>query len=148
MKNLILTLLAFCFFSFSFSQERISVDEKMHMEQVKKNSVTVVAHINDKLKLEDKERAVVATVFSEYAHNIGKLEAKIEERLAADPANARVNSTAAKKMKFEKMAEFSKRRDVQIEEVLTEIQFKKYKEILEDFDPMTLEMIKDKKGKK
>ena len=79
MKNLILTLLAFCFFSFSFSQEKISIDGKNHIAQVKKNSVTVVGHINDALKLKDQARTVVANAFSEYAHNIGKLESKIGE---------------------------------------------------------------------
>ena len=141
MKNLILTLLAFSFISFSFSQEKSTIK---NMEILKKNSVVVVDYINTELKLDDKSKAVVANAFAEYANNLAKLQRKVGERLEKDPKNIE-----AKKMQIKKMTEFAELRDGKIMVVLTKKEIEKYKALSVNFDPMTLELKKSKKkGKK
>ena len=135
MKNLILTVLTFCAFSFSFAQSNTSKGDKI---QLKKNSVEVSDYISDELKLEDKKKAIVANAFAEYGNNISKLNDKLTVK-------SNMTDEEKNKMTFEKMAEFTKLRDSKISRILDDKQLDKYKKLSTHFDPMSLTMKKKKK---
>ena len=133
MKNLILSLLTVFAFSFSLAQ---SNDSKENAMQLKKNSVEVVDYIASELELVDKQKAVIANAFAEYAANVSKLNDKLSAK--------EMSNEAKNKMTFEKMAEFTGLRDKRIMRLLTEAQYKKYSKISNNWDPMTLTLNKKK----
>tara|TARA_B100001029_G_C14987973_1_gene410208 strand:+ start:60 stop:473 length:414 start_codon:yes stop_codon:yes gene_type:complete len=136
MKNLILTLLTVFAFTFSFAQSNTAKEDAV---KLKKNSVEVVDYLASELKLEDKEKAALSNAFAEYAHNIAKLNEKL------DAKGSKMSDKEKSKMTFEKMAEFTKLRDKKIKDVLSDSQKEKYDKISKNFDPMTLTMSKKKK---
>ena len=77
MKNLILTLLTVFAFTFSFAQSNTAKEDAV---KLKKNSVEVVDYLASELKLEDKEKAALSNAFAEYAHNIAKLNEKLDAK--------------------------------------------------------------------
>tara|TARA_B100001250_G_scaffold76438_1_gene62612 strand:+ start:199 stop:612 length:414 start_codon:yes stop_codon:yes gene_type:complete len=136
MKNLILTLLTVFAFSFSFAQSDASKEDA---KKLKQNTVAVVDYLSSELKLDGKEKAILSNAFAEYANNISKLNEKL------DAKGSKMSDKEKSKMTFEKMAEFTKLRDKNIKDVLTDSQKEKYDKISNNFDPMTLTMKKKNK---
>ena len=135
MKNLILTVLTFCAFTFSFAQSNTPKGDKI---QLKKNSVKVSTYLSEELKLDEKQKAIVANAFAEYGNNISKLNDKLSTK-------SNMTDKEKNKMTFQKMSDFTKLRDSKIRKILDKTQMDKYNKLSTHFDPMSLTMKKKKK---
>ena len=147
MKNIILTLILI-FSSLSFAVQRADIND------TKKNVPVLVNYLAKNLKLNSKQKAVVMNAFSEYANSIIVSKSKFMKKMSVDykkstKANSPRNSkddykVAERKHMTPYVLRFTEKRNAIINDVLRGKQKKQYKDLQKFFNPMTLELNKDK----
>ena len=145
MKKLILSFIAFMFFSFSFAQVDAKVNKKkVNKKELIKNSTLAVDFLKKELKLRGSKLSAVQKAFTKYAENIATMEEKmlLKDKSAAGNSEALV---ANKKAKFKMMNNFLKLRDEQATKGYSARDLEKYRKSSRSIHPFTLKIKELKK---
>tara|TARA_Y100000287_G_scaffold176739_1_gene167745 strand:+ start:900 stop:1361 length:462 start_codon:yes stop_codon:yes gene_type:complete len=147
MKNIILTIILI-FSSVSFAIQRADFNE------TKKNVPVLVDYLAQNLKLNSKQKAVVMNAFSDYANSIIVSKSKFMKQMSVDykkstkadsPRNSKDDyKVAEKKHMTPYVLRFTEKRNAIINDVLRGKQKKQYNELQKLFNPISLELKKDK----
>ena len=147
MKNIILTIILI-FSSVSFAIQRADFNE------TKKNVPVLVDYLAQNLKLNSKQKAVVMNAFSDYANSIIVSKSKFMKQMSVDykkstkadsPRNSKGDyRLAERKHMAPYVLRFTEKRNAIINDVLRGKQKKQYNELQKLFNPISLELKKDK----
>ena len=134
MKKILLTLMCIVISTLSFSQKNLDKGN------LKIASVKAVDYMHKTLKLNEKQKAIFASAYAEYAANMMKAVDKGNK--AADP---KVDPKKNRKQLNMHMLRFTEKRDRRIKECLKKKQVVQYDNLVRDINPYTLEVRQRKK---
>ena len=138
MKNLLLSVVLCLTISFSFSQSDTKSDLK-EKTFLKKNTVKAVDFLTKNLQLDSKQKAIFMNAYSEYANTVSKAKEKVKIKQADNP------TMASKKQMNEYVLRFTEKRNKVVMTCLKKKQLKKFTTLQKRINPMTLEVLPDKK---
>ncbi len=133
MKKILLTLMCVVISTLSFSQKNLDKGN------LKIASVKAVDYMHKTLKLNEKQKAIFASSYAEYAANMMK---------AVDKTNKSKKGVDPKKNRKElnmHMLRFTEKRDNRIKDCLKKKQVMQYDNLVRDIHPYTLEVKQRKK---
>ena len=133
MKKILLTLMCILISTLSFSQKNFDKGS------LKIASVKAVDYMHKTLKLNEKQKAIFASAYAEYAANMMKAVDKTnKDKKGVDPKKNR------KELNMH-MLRFTEKRDNRIKDCLKKKQVLQYDNLVRDINPYTLEVRQRKK---
>ena len=138
MKNLLLSIVMCLAISFSFSQSDTKSDLK-GKAILKKNTVKAVDFLTKNLQLDSKQKAIFMNAYSEYANSVSKATSKMKVKQGVNP------TMASKKQMQEYVLRFTEKRNKVVMACLKKKQLKNFTALQKRINPMTLEVLPDKK---
>ena len=133
MKKILLTLMCIVISTLSFSQKNLDKGS------LKIASVKAVDYMHKTLKLNEKQKAIFASAYAEYAANMMKAVDKTKkDKKGVDPKKNR------KELNMH-MLRFTEKRDNRIKDCLKKKQVIQYDNLVRDIHPYTLEVRQRKK---